>query len=152
MKRSLSHAGLFLALTLLAAMSVAKESGMLLPEIPPSAKGDECVEPTEIMRRDHMRFLMHQRDDTVHGGIRGAKHSLVGCIECHAQSNAQGAAIPVNAEGQFCQSCHSFTGVRMDCFECHAAVPAERQSRNARSKVMSAQALCFSKAAFSGVN
>lgn len=152
MKRGLSRAGLLLALTLLAAISVAKESGTLLPVIPPSAKGDQCVEPTEIMRRDHMRFLMHQRDDTVHGGIRGAKHSLVGCIECHAQSNAQGAAIPVNAEGQFCQSCHSFTGVRMDCFECHAAVPAEKQSRSAWSKMMPAQALCFGKAALPGVN
>lgn len=152
MKRGLSRAGLLLALTLLAAVSVAKESGTLLPVIPPSAKGEQCVEPTEVMRRDHMRFLMHQRDDTVHGGIRGAKHSLVGCIECHAQSNAQNAAIPVNDEGQFCQSCHSFTGVRMDCFECHAAVPAEKQSRSAWSKMMLAQASCFGKAALPGVN
>ncbi|MDX1513120.1 MAG: sulfur reduction protein DsrJ [Gammaproteobacteria bacterium] len=103
--------------------ALAAGSGDFVPAIP-QGKGDRCVEPTEIMRRDHMRFLMHQRDETVHRGIRGAKHSLVGCIECHVQRGADGAAIPVDAEGQFCEGCHRFAAVRMDCFECHAAVPA----------------------------
>ena len=117
--------GLLLSV-LLCFAAVAGVASTLLPALPPGA-GESCVEPTDIMRRLHMQFLMHQRDDTVHGGIRGAKHSLVGCIECHAQTDTRGAAIPVNAEGQFCESCHSFAGVRMDCFECHATVPADEQ-------------------------
>lgn len=141
----LGNLALLLGLLLSGAISVAKENGSLLPVIPPAARGDACVEPTEIMRRDHMRFLMHQRDDTVHGGIRGAKHSLVGCIECHAQTDAQGVAIPVDAKGQFCESCHTFAGVRMDCFECHAAVPAANPSTSASSKSMHAQAICLEK-------
>jgi hypothetical protein len=120
----LNFLGLLPALILLCGIASAEEGSALLPPIPPPAKGEECVEPTDVMRRDHMRFLMHQRDDTVHGGIRGARHSLVGCIECHAQTDAKGVAIAVNARGQFCESCHSFAGVRMDCFGCHAAVPA----------------------------
>ncbi len=104
--------------------AAADGDSTLLPTIPPANKGVECVEPVDVMRREHMRFLLHQRDDTVHAGIRGAKHSLVGCIDCHAQRDSQGVAIPVNAEGQFCASCHRFAGVRMDCFECHASVPA----------------------------
>jgi len=111
---------------LLSITAFADESGSLLPVIPP-AMGDACVEPNDVMRREHMEFLMHQRDDTVHSGIRGAKHSLVGCIGCHVQKDAQGAAIPVNAKGQFCESCHSFAGASMDCFECHATVPAQGQ-------------------------
>jgi hypothetical protein len=55
----------------------ADGSGSLLPVIPP-AMGERCVEPNDVMRREHMDFLMHQRDDTVHAGIRGAKYSLVG--------------------------------------------------------------------------
>ena len=70
-----------------------------------------------------MRFLLHQRDDTVRSGVRGARHSLVGCVGCHAQTDAQGVPIPVNASGQFCESCHSFVGASPDCFECHATVP-----------------------------
>ncbi len=124
----LNFLGLLPALILLCGIAAAEEGSALLPPIPPPAKGDECVEPTDVMRRDHMRFLQHQRDDTVHGGIRGAKHSLVGCIDCHAQTDAHGVAIAVNAKGQFCESCHSFAGVRMDCFGCHTAVPAPDQA------------------------
>ena len=117
------------ALLVYGAVALAGESGALLPVIPQAAKGESCVEPIDVIRREHMSFLMHQRDDTVHGGIRGAKHSLVGCIDCHAQTDSKGAAIPIDAEGQFCESCHRFAGVQMDCFECHATVPASAQAR-----------------------
>jgi len=94
----------------------------------PRGKGLTCVEPLEVMRRNHMDFLNHERDLTVRGGIRGRKHSLTGCIACHAQraggDRNQGAFIRIDAPGQFCHACHEFTGVKMDCFECHAAVPA----------------------------
>ena len=89
----------------------------------PKGQGAQCVEPNDIMRRDHFRFLEHQRDNTVHLGIRTAKHSLVGCIDCHAVQGSDGEYVPVNDEGQFCQSCHVYSAVKIDCFTCHAAVP-----------------------------
>jgi len=92
------------------------------PELP-RGKGEHCVEPSEIMRKDHMKFLLHQRDNTVHRGVRTKRHSLTGCIDCHVQSNKEGDFIPVDAPGQFCQACHEFTGVKPDCFECHATTP-----------------------------
>ena len=109
----------------------------LAPSLPPAAMGDQCVEPVEVMRRDHMRLLLHQRDETVHEGVRGSRHSLVGCIDCHASRDARGAAIPVNAPGQFCETCHSFAGVSMDCFECHATVPADAGARTGLPSWMS---------------
>ena len=48
-----------------------------------AAQLESCVEPTEFMRRNHMEVIKHQRDETVHNGIRSTKHSLAGCIECH---------------------------------------------------------------------
>ena len=33
-----------------------------------SATGKRCVQPTAVMRRDHMAFLLHQRFITVHQG------------------------------------------------------------------------------------
>lgn len=75
------------------------------------------------MRVEHMTFLLHQRDATVLQGVRTRKHSLVGCVECHATQGDGGEFVPVNAPGQFCQSCHSFASVKLDCFECHAARP-----------------------------
>ena len=83
-----------------------------------------CVEPTEAMRRFHMELIEHQRDATVHEGIRATKHSLSGCIDCHV-SYQDGRPVPVDAPGQFCANCHEFAAVSLNCFDCHATVPTE---------------------------
>ena len=94
----------------------------LLPKIP-AAKGDQCVEPTEVMRRRHMEFILHQRDETVHRGIRTKKHSFVNCINCHVQARKDGT-YPRHADADhFCQDCHRFSSVSVDCFQCHADRP-----------------------------
>ena len=94
-----------------------------LPELVKANRGEACVEPLPVIRRDHMKFLMHQRDDTVHEGIRGARHSLVGCIDCHATKDDVGQWVRIDAPGQFCESCHTYASVQIDCFGCHAALP-----------------------------
>jgi hypothetical protein len=91
-----------------------------LPAIERATAGAQCVEPTATMRRSHMDFLRHQRDDTVHGGVRGAKHSLKGCIDCHASRSTMSVA---KAPGDFCVACHHYAAVKIDCFECHASKP-----------------------------
>ena len=103
--------------------AVAADGRVPVPDIT-AGLGEQCVEPVDVMRRAHMEFLLHQRDATVHGGIRGAKHSLVGCIACHATRRADNSYVPVNAEGEFCADCHRYTAVSMDCFQCHATVPS----------------------------
>ena len=109
-------------LVLFTTLAVADDTRVPKPSIS-KGEGQQCVEPTDIMRRDHMNFLMHQRDATVHQGVRTTKHSLIGCIGCHVQRDAEGLAIPVNAPGQFCESCHQYAAVSLDCFECHATTP-----------------------------
>lgn len=84
---------------------------------------DACVEPTEVMRREHMEFIKHQRVITVHEGIRATKYSLAGCIDCHVSVGADGQAVPVNAPDQFCNACHAYAAVKLNCFDCHATVP-----------------------------
>lgn len=96
-------------------------------------KSGNCVEPTDKMRRDHMNMILHQRDRTVHNGIRSAKHSLKGCIDCHADSKTNSVLGP---DG-FCQSCHSYSAVRMDCFECHS--PSPRKAANSQQPAASRQ-------------
>ncbi len=94
-----------------------------------TAKADKltsCVEPTPVMRRRHFEFIEHQRDLTVHQGIRGSKHSLAGCVDCHARRDASGKPVPVNAEGEFCNTCHEYAAVEFDCFMCHSTVPGEK--------------------------
>lgn len=88
-----------------------------------AAKVENCVEPTEYMRRNHFELIRHQRDETVYGGIRGTDHSLAGCVSCHVGYDDSGAPVEINTEGQFCNSCHHYAAVEMNCFDCHATVP-----------------------------
>ncbi len=97
------------------------ESGRTpLPVIEKAKAGTACVEPGDVMRRKHMDYLKHQRDETVHGGVRGAKYSLKDCIDCHASAKT---ASVTKAETNFCVSCHSYAAVKIDCFECHSNRP-----------------------------
>ena len=87
-------------------------------------KGEKCVEPTDEMRRNHMTMLFHQRDETMRRGIRTTRHSLKGCIECHADPTTNSV---IGKDG-FCESCHTYAAVRIDCFECHSASPGQAAS------------------------
>jgi hypothetical protein len=82
-------------------------------------KPGKCVEDTATMRREHPDMLKHQRDLTVHEGIRTREHSLKECVGCHA-SKKTGSVL---GENGFCQSCHDYASVKLDCFNCHASKP-----------------------------
>ena len=83
------------------------------------ANPGKCVAPVEEMRRNHMDMLKHQRDRSLRQGIRGEPASLNACIECHA-SKTTGSVLGASGKGtNFCQSCHSYVAVKLDCFECH---------------------------------
>ena len=80
----------------------------------------QCVADKDTMRREHMNLLRHQRDKTMREGIRTKQFSLNACIDCHA-SRKTGSVIGSNEN--FCQSCHSYAAVKLDCFECHNGRP-----------------------------
>ena len=82
--------------------------------------GTQCVEDPAQMRSHHMEYLKHQRDETVHGGIRGARHSLKDCVACHATTPTGSVS---SGQGDFCVACHRYAAVKIDCFECHTGKP-----------------------------
>jgi len=90
-------------------------------EVP--SKGTQCVRPTPEMRRNHMKYILHQRDETVHEGIRTKQYSLKECINCHVQPTADGSYPSIHSKEHFCNSCHSYAAVKIDCFQCHATHP-----------------------------
>jgi hypothetical protein len=91
-------------------------------------KSGVCVAPTEEMRRDHMKMLLHQRDLTVRQGLREPRFSLKNCVNCHA-SQKTGSVL---GKDGFCSSCHSYASVSIDCFECHSALRQRRVAGAAR--------------------
>lgn len=117
-------AALIGAAAVLAAPSFEAAAGADKPTLT-RGKGDKCVEDTEFMRRNHMDLLKHQRDETMHKGIRTTKHSLKQCVECHASEKTGSVAA---AKEDFCAACHSYAGVKLDCWDCHATKPMAKKA------------------------
>jgi [DsrC]-trisulfide reductase subunit J len=92
-----------------------------VPEIA-IAKPGTCVAPTADMRRNHMKYLLHQRDLTVHEGVRDPRFSLKRCVDCHA-GRESGSVL---GKDGFCASCHAYASVSIDCFECHSPMREAR--------------------------
>lgn len=115
-----------------AAVAAGEATRTPQPVIEPARPGSQCVADPATMRRTHMDLLKHQRDDTVRGGIRGAKASLKACVECHA--NARTGSVAAGPTG-FCVSCHSYAAVEIDCFGCHTPKAPARRLAQARGVV-----------------
>lgn len=113
------------------ALPMLASARSLLPDVPKSkekAGPDGCVRPEDDMRKNHMKYLLHQRDKTVHQGIRTKTFSLEQCINCHVLPDEKTGVFPSHSSSKhFCQTCHAFTGVSIDCFECHTDKPSKSQ-------------------------
>lgn len=128
------HLVILVGLTALPMLSNAGELG----PVPPKAKmkasdKTECVEPVGVMRKNHMEFLLHKRDETMREGVRTKKHSLSECIDCHVTANDKGEFARFGDDKHFCSSCHNFAAVNVDCFDCHSDLP-EDAAKKLRSK------------------
>jgi len=107
------------------AVDASGDTGRTPVPHPPKAQGDHCVADTTFMRRNHMKMLFHQRNETVHLGVRGEPYSLASCVACHAVRGADGVAVSYADPRHFCRSCHDYAAVSVDCFECHASRPGD---------------------------
>lgn len=112
------------AAALLAAPSLEAAAGVDLPKLE-RGKGEQCVEDTQYMRRNHPDLLKHHRDETLRKGIRTTRHSLKKCVECHASEKTGSVA---SSKEDFCVACHSYASVKLDCWDCHATKPAKKSS------------------------
>ena len=97
--------------------------------IPDAIKGEQCVEETQFMRKNHMELLMHQRDETMHKGIRTKKHSLKECFTCHVVKDKDNKPVTVSSPKHFCRECHDYAAVQIDCFQCHISVPGNDKAK-----------------------
>ena len=117
------------ALLALAAFAVPAAAGDgdsgLRPDIPEPLRGDSCVEETEDMRRNHMDYLKGHRDEVMHQGIRTKKYSLKECLSCHVPTEGEARQAGRSEDQHFCQNCHEYAGVELDCFQCHNTRPQE---------------------------
>ncbi len=85
-------------------------------------KGEKCLAPPAEMRRYHMVRLKHQREETMHEGIRGNEYSLKACVECHSVPDPKDPGAGPTLK-HFCKECHAYAAVTIDCFSCHTTKP-----------------------------
>ncbi len=132
---------IILSLTgLMLLMPATASADVPLPVIhEPEGEGVECVEEEDEMRRNHMNYILHQRDETMHRGIRTSKYSLAECIDCHVQPDEHGNIASIDSEEHFCNACHEYAGVTLDCFECHADRPQKFIERKTVSEPQQSQ-------------
>jgi len=115
-----------LALLAFSAFAFASPEGKpsFAPKVPHPTNGTtECVEPEDDMKKNHMN--LHQRDETMHEGIRTKKYSLKECINCHIPEDSTAR---FGDSQHFCSSCHNFVGVSIDCFQCHMDRPMDKKA------------------------
>ncbi len=114
------------ALFALALPLAAQGGGVPMPEIPEAnarfSETQGCVEPTDEMRKNHMEYILHQRDETMHRGIRTRLYALEECINCHVPENT---TVRSDSSDHFCSTCHTYASVKIDCFQCHADRPVK---------------------------
>jgi len=113
---------LMMLLTVAAGSAGAADWGVPFPKVPKAA-GENCVRDTQFMRANHMELLLHQRDDTVHQGVRPKQTALTECLTCHAVQGSDGKAVTVKDPKHFCRTCHDYAAVTIDCFSCHNSAP-----------------------------
>jgi hypothetical protein len=112
------------SLAVLMAFAASKAIAEDLVPHPPKGGGEHCVADTDFMRRNHMAMMKHQRDETVHEGVRGKVFSIAACVNCHAVKGADGVPVSYENPAHFCRGCHDYAAVSIDCFECHSSRPA----------------------------
>ena len=113
--RALAALAVAVATVAVAAAADAPASRVPAPTVAISAPG-KCVEDTPFMVRNHMELLRHHRDKTVRDGIRTTQHSLANCVNCHAGKDTGRVT---GGKDAFCESCHRFAAVKLDCWDCH---------------------------------
>ena len=121
----------------------------------PTDKSVKCIQPEDVMRREHMDYILHERDETMHEGIRGEPESLANCINCHVEPDENGEIAGIETDQHFCNACHQYAAVQIDCIQCHADRPQKYIKRNSHTSSLRQQlqqTLAASDAADKGVN
>jgi hypothetical protein len=122
-KRVLVTAGLLLVLPF--SINADEQAGPVVPKAKAKATAEYgCVAPVSEMRKNHMKELVHHRDETLREGVRTKKYSLSECINCHVSKDEETGTMPSFGDDKhFCSSCHNYAAVKVDCFECHRDKP-----------------------------
>ena len=137
MTRFLRLLYVMIGFTLLSTPTIAETPFPTINE--PTDESLKCIQPEDEMRRNHMNYILHERDETMHEGTRNEPGSLAACIDCHVAPNEKGEIAGIDSNEHFCSSCHQYASVQIDCFQCHADRPQKFIKRNSQTSSIKQQ-------------
>jgi hypothetical protein len=81
-------------------------------------------EDKNIMRSNHQALLKDRMNAAYPLSVPQRQTSIEQCVTCHVTRGED--KLPVSAENpkHFCRDCHTGQRVTLDCFSCHASLPA----------------------------
>ncbi len=153
MTRFLRLIYVLIGLTLMSTSALAETPFPTIHE--PSDESKKCIQPEDEMRRNHMNYILHERDETMREGVRDEPGSLAACIDCHVEPDEKGEIASVDSNDHFCNGCHEYASVQIDCFQCHADRPQKfikRSSHTSSLRDQLQQTLAARDATSEGVN
>jgi hypothetical protein len=81
-------------------------------------------EDKSIMRNNHQALLRDRMNATYPLSAPQQHTSIEQCVTCHVTRGAENLPVSADDPGHFCRDCHARQRVSLDCFSCHASLPA----------------------------
>lgn len=86
-------------------------------------------EPPEVMRKAHPALLLERMNaaatDTESQKVTSvAETAIERCVTCHITRDEKNTPVSAADDRHFCRQCHAKNNVRLNCFSCHASLPA----------------------------
>ena len=81
-------------------------------------------EKPEIMRTEHGKFLLKGMRAAAADSSRKDDNTIERCVTCHIRRDENQQPVSAADQRHFCVQCHAKESVSINCFSCHASLPA----------------------------
>lgn len=81
-------------------------------------------EKPEVMRSNHQALLRYGMENGARSTTRWEEATIERCVTCHIVRDEQGQPLSAADAKHFCRDCHTKERVSINCFSCHASLPA----------------------------
>jgi hypothetical protein len=97
-------------------------------------------EKKDVMKNSHQALLKERMNAEYPLTVLQQGVSLEQCVTCHVVRGEDKAPLAADNPKHFCRDCHAKQSVSINCFSCHASLPASDPSVTAK-EVKNADAL-----------
>ncbi|MDR2573875.1 MAG: hypothetical protein LBC94_05980 [Desulfovibrio sp.] len=81
-------------------------------------------ENKDIMRNNHQALLKDRMNAVYPLTVPQQAVSIEQCVTCHVTRGEDNAPLSADNSKHFCRGCHARQNVSVNCFSCHASLPA----------------------------